>query len=186
MEQDAPVAVGFVETRSVARGMEVADAMTKAAEVDLRLATPTCPGKYLVMVSGLVAPVRASVEAGRRVAAETLTDWTVVPSVHPQVVPAIGAAVPPGRVEALGIIETFTMPAAIRAADEAVKAAKVRLLEVRLGRGLAGKAFVTLTGSVAAVRAAVRAAVASLQEEAMLCGTTVIPSPHPQLVEKVL
>ena len=39
----------------------------------------------------------------------------------------------------------------------AVKAARVDLLEVRLGRGLGGKSFVLLTGEVAAVQAAVGA-----------------------------
>ncbi len=179
-------ALGFVETRSIARGMEVADAMAKTADVDLRIAMPTCPGKYLVAVSGLVAAVRQAVEAGVRTASDTLTDHTVIPSVHEDVVPALGAVSSVDQVESLGVIETFTMPAAVIAADQAVKTAQVRLLEVRLGRGLAGKAFVVLTGQVAAVRAAVAAGAKAVSEQALVLGTTVIPSPHPQVVEHIL
>ena len=40
------------------------------------------------------------------------------------------------------------------AADYAVKSASVNLIEVRLGRGLGGKAFVVLTGKVSDVTTA--------------------------------
>jgi microcompartment protein CcmL/EutN len=45
---------------------------------------------------------------------------------------------------------------------------------------------VSLTGHVSAVRQAVAAGVKALSDEAMLLATTVIPSPHPELVEKLL
>jgi bacterial microcompartment shell protein len=178
--------LGCLETRSIALGMEAADHMLKAAEVDLLIAMPTCPGKYLIVVSGKVAAVRASVEAGQDPAGDSLVDFTVISSVHPQVVPALTAVSDPDLTGAVGIIETFSMCASVKAADEAVKSAEVHLVEIRLGRGLAGKAFVVLTGHVASVRAAVTAAVTSLQEEALLIATTVIPSPHPALMEKIL
>ncbi len=179
-------AVGALETRSVALGIEAADAMLKAAEVDLLMSSPTCPGKYLVIVSGTVAAVRAAVEAGQPVAADSLVDHTVIPSVHPQVVPALSALSPADELSALGVLETFSMCAALRAADEAVKSADVRLLEIRLGRGLAGKAFVLLTGEVSAVRAAASAALSTIEEQALVLATTVIPSPHPALLEKLI
>ncbi|MCD6497566.1 MAG: BMC domain-containing protein [Deltaproteobacteria bacterium] len=180
------LAVGYVETRSVARGVEVADVMAKTSDVRIETAMPTCPGKFLVMATGLVAAVRTAVEVGVAVAGETMTDFTVIPSVHPDVIPALGGMVDVETIEALGVIETFTMASAVRAADEAVKTADVRLIEVRLGRGLAGKAFVMLTGHVAAVRAAVEAGVKALADEALILGTTVIPSPHPQILDKIL
>ena len=83
-------------------------------------------------------------------------------------------------------MEMFTMPSAVTAADQAVKTADVDLIEIRLGRGLAGKAFVVLTGEVAAVRAAVDAGVKVLSDQAMLLATSVIPSPHPDVLDKLL
>ncbi|MDD7650793.1 BMC domain-containing protein, partial [Cloacibacillus porcorum] len=46
-----------------------------------------------------------------------------------------------------------------------------------------GKGFVTLTGDVGSVRAAVAAAT---KEEALLVSKTVIPRPSKQLVEKLI
>jgi microcompartment protein CcmL/EutN len=45
----------------------------------------------------------------------------------------------------------------IEGADAAVKAANVELIEIRLAMALGGKAFVTMTGNVAAVQSAVDA-----------------------------
>ncbi len=179
-------AIGALETRSIALGIEAADAMSKAAEIKLLTASATCPGKYLVVFCGSVAAVHAAMSAGTACVGEAFSDSTVIPSVHPEVIPALSAMSQVDDIKALGVIETFTMASAITAADEAVKSADVHLIEIRLGRGLAGKAFVVLTGEVAAVRSAVTAAVNALSEEAMLLGYTVIAAPHPELIDKIL
>jgi microcompartment protein CcmL/EutN len=166
--------------------MEVADAMVKSAEVELLVASTACPGKFLIVLCGSVAAVRAAVQTGVSGAGDALSDQMILPSVHPQVIPAISAMTAVERIQALGIIETFTMASGIKAADQAVKTAKVDLIEIRLGRGLAGKSFVALTGHVSAVRQALSAGVSVLSEQALLLGTTVIPSPHPDLVQKIL
>ena len=89
----------------------------------------------------------------------------------------------PGEIEAVGVIEYFSVASAIMAADVAVKAANVRLIEIRIGFAIGGKGFVTLTGDVGSVRAAVAAAA---KEEALLVSKTVIPKPSRQLVEKLI
>jgi microcompartment protein CcmL/EutN len=66
------------------------------------------------------------------------------------------------------------------------KAADVRLIEVRLGRGLGGKAFITITGKVAAVTAAIRAAKSLDEVGGLVSEDVVIPSPHPDLLECLL
>ena len=81
------------------------------------------------------------------------------------------------------MLEFFSVTAAISAADTAVKAAQVRLIEIRTGYATGGKGFVTLTGEVGAVRAAVEAAA---KAEPLLLNSVVIPKPAPQLVEKLL
>jgi len=178
-------ALGAVETRSIALGIEAADAMCKAADVGLLMSAPTCPGKYLILVVGTVAAVRAAVEAGTKTAKDSLVDSTVIPSLHPQVVPALQAVADVTDVAAVAVIETFSMAAALRAADSAVKAASVSLVEVRLGRGLAGKAFVILTGEVSAARAAVAAGLKAVEDQQMVLATTVIAAPHPALLDKL-
>ncbi|MFW6369156.1 MAG: BMC domain-containing protein [Myxococcota bacterium] len=180
------LAVGCLETSSLARGMETADAMLKAAEVRLMACNPICPGKYIIIVGGMVAEVTAAVRAGEVVAADTLTDVTIIPNVHPQVLDAFTAATSFEEVGALGVIETFSAPSAIVAGDEAVKSANVTLLEIRLARALGGKAFVLLTGDVSAVKAALESGSKAGGAGGLLLGTALIPSPHPDLVEKLL
>ena len=40
--------VGFLELNSIAKGVEAADAILKAAQVELTFAKPVCPGKYSI------------------------------------------------------------------------------------------------------------------------------------------
>ena len=178
-------ALGMIETMSIPLGIQAGDAMLKAAEVELVTSQAACAGKFIVIVEGEVAAVSASVEAGRASAGSALVDSLVIPGIHEQVAPAVAAVAEIEAVEALGIMESYSMCAAIQTADAAVKAAAVRLIEVRLGRGLGGKAFVILTGEVAAVQAAVQAAEALEEVQGMLGASTVIPSPHKKIIDSI-
>jgi microcompartment protein CcmL/EutN len=178
-------ALGMIETMSVPLGIQAGDAMLKAAAVSLVSAQAVCAGKYIVVVEGEVAAVRSSVEAGAGAAAVSLVDRLVIPGVHEQVAPAINGCGETGAVGALGVMESYSLCAAVRAADSAVKAADIRLIEVRLGRGLGGKAFITLTGDVAAVQAAIEAAEGLEEIQGMLGASVIIPSPHKKIVEAI-
>jgi microcompartment protein CcmL/EutN len=178
-------ALGMIETMSIPLGIQAGDAMLKAAAVELVAAQAACAGKYIVIVEGEVAAVRSSVEAGKASAGSALVDSLVISGIHEQVAPAIGAAAEIDRVDALGVMESYSMCAAVQAADTAVKTAAVNLIEVRLGRGLGGKAFVILTGEVAAVQSAVKAAEGLEEVQGMLGASVVIPSPHKDMVDSV-
>lgn len=179
-------AIGMVEYNNIPSGIYAADAMLKAAEVQLLTAQSVCAGKYIAVVGGDVAPVRASVEAACSVMPGMLVDSMVIPSVDPQVMTAINACSEIEYVGAVGIIETFSLVAAILSADAAVKAANVQLIEIRLGRGLGGKSFVTMTGLVAAVEAAVRAGTAVEEVQGLITSSVVIPSPAKELIGSLL
>lgn len=178
-------AIGMNEVMSIPAGFLVCDAMLKAAEVELVSAGSVCAGKYYAVVSGGVAAVRASVEAGKEAAGGVLVDHLVIANVHEDVAPAIMACAGTENLSAIGVMETYSLCAAIYAADAAVKAADVRLLEVRLGRGLGGKSFIVLTGEVAAVKAAVEAAEALEETQGLMGQSVVIPSPHPDLLKTI-
>jgi len=173
--------IGLIETTSVAKGVESADEMIKAASVELIMARPACPGKYLAMVSGEVGAVQNSVDAGRRVAGEFLVDTFVIPNVHPAVFPALSALTQIRELNALGIIETFSVASAIMAADAAVKEAEVELIEVRCATGLAGKSFLMLTGDVGSVDSAVQAGLEAVRDSGLILSHVIIPSPSPEL-----
>ena len=176
----------MLELNSIPAGIEAGDAMMKAADVRLIEAHSVCAGKYIVLVSGEVAAVNASVKAGREIGKETVVDELMIPNVHPGVIRAMTGCCEIERFEALGIVETFSLAAAILAADAAVKAASIELIEIRLGMGLGGKSFVLMTGSVADVRFSVETAAAQNGTTGMLAGTAVIPSPHPDIINAIL
>ena len=176
-------AIGMVELSSIARGIETSDSMVKAAQVELLRSVTVCPGKYMVIIGGDTGAVRAAMEAGRQKGAQYVVDTLLIPSVHEQVFPAISGTVEVANPQAVGVVEFYSIASAIQAADAAVKAAQVTLIEVRTGYAIGGKGFVVLTGDVGAVRAAVEAA---KQAGELFVESTVIPRPEPQLLKSLL
>lgn len=179
-------ALGLIELRSIARGIMTCDFMMKKAPVELLEATPYCPGKYSVVIGGLVAPVEASMEVGLQVGGDQVIDHLLISNIHKGVFSAIRGTTEVKKVVSLGVIETFSIASCIIAADVAAKAANVTLIEIRLARGLGGKAFITLTGELDAVEAALGAAKAAIEESGMLTMTTIIPTPHESLISAII
>ncbi|MDR3589837.1 MAG: BMC domain-containing protein [Negativicutes bacterium] len=179
-------AIGLLEIQNVTRGIQVADTMLKAANVELVLAQPFCPGKFIVMVSGDVGAVQNAVRAGKGLAAETVVDEFVLPNIHSSVFPALSGCTEIKELKALGVIESYSVASAITAADAAVKAAAVELIEIRLARGMGGKAVVFLTGDVGAVTAAIRAGSDVIRESGFLVDQLVIAAPHKTLQAAII
>ncbi len=178
--------IGLIELGSIAAGFEVADAMLKTADVELLLSRSICSGKYMVMVGGDVAAVQSSVAAGSQAGGFSVIDTFIIPNVHESLFPAISGAAKVERLEALGILESFSVASLIEGADAAAKAANIRLIELRLAMALGGKAFVTLTGSVAAVRSAVEAGARIIAQKGLLVNKVVIPNPRPELLGETI
>ncbi|MDT2759338.1 BMC domain-containing protein [Enterococcus xiangfangensis] len=85
--------------------------------------------------------------------------------------------------EALGLIETRGLVAAIEAADAMVKAANVKLVgQEKIGQGLI---TIMVRGDVGAVKAAVDAGVSAAESIGEVVSNYVIPRPHTD-VEKLL
>ena len=85
--------------------------------------------------------------------------------------------------QALGMVETRGLVAAIEAADAMLKAANVELVGTeKIGSGLVS---VMVRGDVGAVKAAVEAGLAASQKLGEIIATHVIPRPHTD-VEKIL
>jgi len=83
--------------------------------------------------------------------------------------------------EALGLIETRGLVAAIEAADAMVKSANVRLMgRQEVGRGLV---TVMVRGDVGAVKAAVEAGSEAARRVGELVSVHIIPRPHTDVEE---
>ena len=173
-------AVGMVEFNSIAAGIDAADQMVKTAQVDPLFFKTICPGKFVAAVTGDVAAVSASVNAGRETHADALVDWFIIPNIHRDVIGALAGATGITERGALGIIETFSAASIVVAS-----AADVQLLDVRVALGLGGKGYALMTGDVAAVNAAVEAGSTAAAESGLLVSKVVIPSPAETVFEQI-
>lgn len=178
----------MIEFKSVAAGMTATDIMVKTSEVDIVEAQTVCPGKYIAIITGDLSAVKASVDTAMDMGGENGIDSFVLGNPDESIFPAILGTtnVSADDVNALGVIETFDAAQIIVAADNAVKTSDVRLIEIRLARGMCGKSYVTLTGEVAAVKAAVDRAKEVVGRSGMLLDTTVIARPDRKFINKIL
>jgi len=89
-------------------------------------------------------------------------------------------------VQALGLIETRGLVAAVESADAMLKAAEVKLLEKTIVGG--GLISITVAGDVGAVKAAVEAGAAAVEQlnKNALVSQHVIPRPHESLEEIII
>jgi microcompartment protein CcmL/EutN len=185
--RSAAPSLALVEVASIARGHRVADAMVKRAPVELLRCDPVSPGKLLVLVAGEVASVDEALRAGLEIAGDATLDKLYLPHAHEQLPGALRGEARAGEasgVAALGIVETKTVAATILAADAAVKAARVRLIEMQLARGIGGKAYFVVTGDLDEVEASVEAAVGAV-DAAAVYATEIIAAPHADLVGRL-
>ena len=179
-------AIGMVEYTTVSTGIQAADTLVKTAAVEIIEAQVVCPGKYIVIITGELSAIKASVDACKTKYGEQLIDSFVLGNVHDDVFPAIYATVSVDNPRALGVIETFSGASAIVAADAAAKTADVTLVELRIARGMCGKSYLILTGEVAAVSAAIERAKGVVKDDGMFLDSSVIANPDPKLWEKIL
>lgn len=178
-------ALGVLELSTIGRGVVVADAALKRAPAVLLASRAVSGGKHLVMLEGGVAEVEEAMKAAVEAGGDRLLDRVELAAADPQVWPMLGAPVTPPDwsgvpgAEAVLVVETSTVCAAIAAADAACKVADVTVQDVRFAVDLAGKAYFTLTGVLDHVDAAAEAAIAAAGER--LVGVERIAQPAPEL-----
>lgn len=173
-------ALALIDFSSIAVGIETADAMVKRAQLDVIRTGTVQPGRYLVLIGGTVAEVEESLATGRRVGSDSVLDHVFLPHVHPDVATAIGGARSEAPADAVGVIETSTVAAAIHAADAGIKGAAVSLLEIRMADGLGGKGIVFFSGLVSDVEAAVEIG-CGVVRPGLLVRQVVISQLHPEI-----
>ena len=178
-------AIGVIELKSIAKGMEATDAALKSAGIRLVSAHPACPGKFEIILTGSISNVTAAVEHVRSRYEERMVDYSIMGRIDEQVISALFGTQTGEKKGSLGIIETYSAASAIKAADIAVKTAKVEIFELRVSRGMGGKGVVLLTGEIGDVSAAVEAGSAHAQEQGVFTGNSVIAAPHELLWEQI-
>ncbi len=174
-------AVGIIELKSIAKGVEATDTALKSAGIRLVSAHPACPGKYEIIFTGNIASVTASSEAVTQRFGTYIIDSALMGRIDPQVIEALFGTQSGEKKGALGVIETFSAASAIKVADVAVKTSRVAIYDLRVSRGMGGKGVVMVTGEVGDVTAAVEAGASYAQSIGQLNATSVIAAPHTEV-----
>ena len=175
-------AIGLVEYKSIPLGIESANAMLREADVELVFSSPVCPGKYVTIIEGTVDSVRRAIQKAERTGREFMLDSQLILNPNEQVCPAITGTTFVDEVENVGGIETMGAIASVRAGDIAAKSSNVRLMEIRIARGLGGKSYVLFCGELESVKNAVAVCMREIGEEGGITSSTVVSAPHPKLI----
>lgn len=204
MQYEGEEALGLIETLGMVPAVYGADAMLKAAAVELAAYENVGSTLVTIMVRGDVAAVRASVDAGAAAASSIgkLTARNVMPRPVRGVgsiarVHALDPAGPPDSLgpvaplagadpglRSLGMIETFGIVYLMEAADAMIKAADVQLLGYE--NVASGYCSVLVQGDVAACTSAVEAGIRAVKGmDGNLYSSCVIAVPHPDLAKVV-
>lgn len=174
-------AVGVIEIKSIAKGVEACDDALKSANIRLISAHSSCPGKYELIITGELASVQTALEHVRAKYTHYVIDATMMGRIDKVVIDALMGVQETAPQGALGVIETYSGASAIKAADTAVKTAKVDIMDLRLSRGMGGKGVVMITGAVSDVVAAVESGADYARSQGLFAASSVMAAPHEDL-----
>ncbi len=178
-------ALALLEYSSIAAGTRASDALLKKAKINILRAGTLQPGRYAILFDGDLASVELSFLEGRRVGAAEMIDGVLLPDVDDGVRAALLGRTGDWSSDTIGIIETTTLAATVRAADAAVKGAEVEVVQIRLGDGLGGKGLAHFAGTQADVEAAIEIGIASIADRAQPPATAIIPRFDDDLRDRV-
>ena len=173
--------IGVIELKNIPKGVEATDEALKSAGVQMVSAHPSCPGKYEIILTGSISNVTASVSHVLSKFDGYVIDSSIMGRIDEQVISALFGTQKTERKGSLGLIETFSAATTIKAADIAVKTAKVEIYDLRVSRGMGGKGVVMITGEIGDVAAAVEAGANYAMTTGQLSSQAVIAAPHAEL-----
>ena len=185
-EQVQPQAIGLLETQGLTPLVAGADAMLKAAQVELGGWTFIGGALCHAPIFGDVAAVQTALEVGRQAAERIGTVYATL--VLPQPSEGLGPLLPPApAVEprstgALGLIETIGYASVVGTADAMLKAADVQIERLSIGSG--GRIAALATGQLDDVQAAVRVGAEAATALGELDASAVVSRPDPALVAR--
>ena len=182
----AEAPIGLLETQGLTPLVAGADAMLKAAQVELGGWAFIGGALCHAPVFGDVAAVQTALEAGRQAAERIGTVYATL--VLPQPSEGLGPLLPPAPVPAprstgaLGLVETIGYAAIVGSADAMLKAADVQIERLSIGSG--GRIVALATGQLDDVQVAVRAGAEAATALGQLDASMVVSRPDPALVAR--
>jgi microcompartment protein CcmL/EutN len=179
------MAIGIAEFKSIAKGVEMLDMMTKRAAVKIVDNRAICVGKFFVIISGDVADVSAAIDAVTENSGPELVGAKVIPSLADGVAEKINAQIDTTDIGAIGIVETKDINTGLYCANYIKKSSQVTILRISIQFGMGGKAVVLFTGDVASVNNGIEVAKEKAHDSEKIIAAVAIPSPSKELVSNL-
>lgn len=181
--------IALIEFSKIAVGINTADRMLDAADIELLETKYICPGKYSVLISGSVSAVKSALSAGLEVSEKekAVVGHVMIPNISEEVMAVIEhrGKIEKDEVDNLGILEYSNIVSGVKAADVVIKSSEVKLVKLRLAMALGGKSVVIFTGNTESCRLALRSAESQVGTD-LLISEALITSPKEELIEQLL
>ena len=134
----------------------------------------------------MVSAVKNSIDVVEEQSGNFIIDSVAIPNIYPQLFAGLNGTSEVKDLRSIGIIETLTAPSIIWAADAAVKATEVDIIEVRIARALGGKNICMINGELSDVRESVGTGIQYPEEKGFLVHSEVIAAPHKDLYRAIM
>ncbi|WP_207695894.1 hypothetical protein DOK67_0002872 [Enterococcus sp. DIV0212c] len=179
--------IGVIELKSMAKGMDALNELTKNYEVNIHLAKAICPGRYLILYTGVVGQIKQSEDFFKEQYKKEIIKTTAIFRVSPQIIHRLNRKQHiVGTLSAIGIVEVNSTVGLIKLCDTALKASAVELLEIKVTIGMAGKGYFLVNGEVGNVTTAIETVKQSSQMHKYSVNCTTISSPSEQFLQQVI
>lgn len=186
MNRSMNTSIGALEFTSISRGMYIADAIVKKADVEIIYFKTICPGKFLIIVSGDEGEIDTAIDYGISIAGKTLFDSFKVHAVSKAIINGIKSQYSPvGRPDAVAIVETKKVCTGIRVLDIMLKAADVTLVRIYLAFTIGGKLVFIVNGPVSSIEHGIIQC-KKLLSQAECDNIAVIPSPNLDILDNLI
>ncbi len=176
--------IAVIEFGSIADGLFCTDALLKRAPIAMIKSGTVSRGRYLVILGGSTASVEESLNEALALGQKGILDHAFLPDIHARLHDALLGERAAMEQDAVGILETDTVAANVRATEQALKGTEVRLVELRIAEyEMSGKAISIFNGPLHEIEAAMTLAVDLLQGRKEYVRHRIISLPHEMLTK---
>lgn len=180
------IAIGLAEFKSIAKGMEMTDKMTKKSDIKIVENRIVCIGKFFVIISGYVSDVQSAIDEVVSSSDNGLVAAKVIPSLMDGVAKKVNAKISRDSINALGIVESKDIASGFYCANYIKKFADVELLKISMTFGMGGKALVIFTGDLSSVESGLDVARERIGDPSKLVEAVAIASPSREFMDNFL
>ncbi|MGL5655559.1 MAG: BMC domain-containing protein [Fusobacteriaceae bacterium] len=178
-------ALGLIEFSKIPQGIYHLDQINKGNFVTTLYSASVCPGKFIALIEGNLSAVSQAIEKVQK-NSESLIDTFVLGNPSEELLKGVmgikGELMPQ---ESIAVLEGFTVASLIEAADIALKTAQVKLIQLKLARGICGKSYYIIGGNLSEVSHALESSKIFLEEKGMYLDSSVISNPSPETIRSI-